>query len=409
MGARGPIGKVEDIAQLIYFNAVEISVRQMIDLGGGQPGEPPPPINPDKVRKQLGYKLIAYALPADDGMRKQLLDPQQSKTAWLSLRDTTQAMVMNKTEFPDERVQALCDVLRARAAEASLHGYDAPTCSGTLGGDSQTLGKAAYSALTQHDNDILESHVRKHWRKGGKLKIYIYAHTHEARQIASLHGVAVYNTGAFQRLITDRALRAEAPPKADGATLLSRPLEKLPPCYTAVVVKYLSGVPSSELRTWRMDENDTSGSFVGRCSGSCADIAPECHQKTQSKSAFVGSPMREVRRSKSANPPLTGRGSLHTECPLPAAAAYPTVILASKNPSIFATQRIQSSSLYCAELDLKTGGATGPLHPPPLFIRYLRRSAQSHARQSAHILPTIFDFGKFRAVAWAAMPGKPAT
>ncbi len=26
--------------------------------------------------------------------------------------------------------------------------------------------------------------------------------------------------------------------------------------------------------------------------------------------------------------------------------------------------------LYCAEYDLKTGGTTGPLPPPPLFIRY---------------------------------------
>src|SRR5712692_7999365 len=43
--------------------------------------------------------------------------------------------------------------------------------------------------------------------------------------------------------------------------------------------------------------------------------------------------------------------------------------------------------------NLKTGGATGPLPPPPLFIRYLRRSAQSEARQRAHLLRTIFDFG----------------
>ena len=42
---------------------------------------------------------------------------------------------------------------------------------------------------------------------------------------------------------------------------------------------------------------------------------------------------------------------------------------------------------------MKTGGATGPLPPPPLFIRYLQRFAQSEGRQSAHLLPTIFDFG----------------
>src|SRR5260370_23845881 len=49
--------------------------------------------------------------------------------------------------------------------------------------------------------------------------------------------------------------------------------------------------------------------------------------------------------------------------------------------------------LYCAEYDLKTGGTTGPLPPPPLFIRYLQRLAQSESRQSAHLLPPIFDFG----------------
>jgi Calcineurin-like phosphoesterase len=276
MSSHGPIGKVEDVARLIYFNAVQISVRQMIDLGGGVPGEPPPPINPEKVRKQLGYKLIAYALPFDDNMRKQLVDPKQSQPQWLELRDAMQAMVMNKIEFPDDQVQTLCDVLQTRAAEELRHGRYGPTCSATLGGDSQTLGRAAYSALTQRENDILNDHIRKHWRKGGKLKIYIYGHTHEAREIDSLHGVAVYNTGAFQRVITDRALQADASPGADGATLLSRPLETLPSCYTAVVVKYADGVPSGELRTWHMDENDNTGSFVKRCSRECAAIAPEC-------------------------------------------------------------------------------------------------------------------------------------
>ncbi len=51
----------------------------------------------------------------------------------------------------------------------------------------------------------------------------------------------------------------------------------------------------------------------------------------------------------------------------------------------------------CTAHVLKTGGATGPLPPPPLFIRYLRRSAQSQARQSAHLVPTFFDFGFWRS------------
>jgi hypothetical protein len=51
------------------------------------------------------------------------------------------------------------------------------------------------------------------------------------------------------------------------------------------------------------------------------------------------------------------------------------------------------ATILAAKPVLKTGGATGPLPPPPLFIRYLQRFAQSEGRQSAHKLPTIFDFG----------------
>src|SRR5712671_5286846 len=51
------------------------------------------------------------------------------------------------------------------------------------------------------------------------------------------------------------------------------------------------------------------------------------------------------------------------------------------------------ATILAAKPVLKTGGATGPLPPPPLFIRYLQRFAQSEGRLSAHLLPTISDFG----------------
>ena len=53
------------------------------------------------------------------------------------------------------------------------------------------------------------------------------------------------------------------------------------------------------------------------------------------------------------------------------------------------------ATILAAKPVLKTGGATGPLPPPPLFIRYLQRSAQSQARQSAHLLPTFFGNRNF--------------
>jgi hypothetical protein len=64
-----------------------------------------------------------------------------------------------------------------------------------------------------------------------------------------------------------------------------------------------------------------------------------------------------------------------------------------EKPANFLSHMTLHDPARCTAHVLKTGGATGPLPPPRLFIRYLRRSAQSQARQSAHLLPTIFDFG----------------
>jgi hypothetical protein len=50
--------------------------------------------------------------------------------------------------------------------------------------------------------------------------------------------------------------------------------------------------------------------------------------------------------------------------------------------------------LYCAEWDLKTGGQRAV--PPPLFIRYLKRSRNLTLRQSAHLLATISGFALLR-------------
>jgi hypothetical protein len=72
--------------------------------------------------------------------------------------------------------------------------------------------------------------------------------------------------------------------------------------------------------------------------------------------------------------------------PTPSSHCVILVNVATQKTLALASCRALPGLLYRIEGDLKTGGATGPLPPPPLFIRYLWRSAQSHARQSAHIV-----------------------
>src|SRR5260370_8583094 len=48
------------------------------------------------------------------------------------------------------------------------------------------------------------------------------------------------------------------------------------------------------------------------------------------------------------------------------------------------------ATILAAKPVLKTGGATGPLPPPPLFISNLRRPVHSEVQQRHPLVPTLF-------------------
>jgi hypothetical protein len=57
-------------------------------------------------------------------------------------------------------------------------------------------------------------------------------------------------------------------------------LEKAaPPCYSAVLVTYVSGQPVASVQNWYMDEGDSKGKFVDATDCLCADLDPKCEPK----------------------------------------------------------------------------------------------------------------------------------
>ena len=90
--------------------------------------------------------------------------------------------------------------------------------------------------------------------------------------------VQVANTGAFQRLIDDGRFVAEAAKRGwtPEEALGKLKLEDLPPCYTAVLVRYQNGAPVAKVQNWHQAETDAAGSFVDPSDCRCAKLGSRC-------------------------------------------------------------------------------------------------------------------------------------
>jgi len=100
-------------------------------------------------------------------------------------------------------------------------------------------------------------------------------HTHEFEkgwplEVAGGNRVTVHNTGAFRRTTDEAGFLARVSEKqlAPSDALRKIKLEDLPPCYSAVLVTYSSGVPESKTWRWHQEEGGT-GDLVEPGDKSC--------------------------------------------------------------------------------------------------------------------------------------------
>jgi UDP-2,3-diacylglucosamine pyrophosphatase LpxH len=271
MADRGISGSAADIAKFFYFNIIETSFSQKISLGAptnsGTNTLGSATNNPwdlDDARNRLGYKLLAYSLPANDILRKKLLAPPDS--SWAGMQGSLNQAAK---ELPNERVAAICGYL---ASTEGLQVGEEDRCK------SSALGAAIVESALLDETQVLTTHLNKRFANYPKMTMFIYGHTHQMQNLGVIDGVFVFNTGAFQRLVDDNMFRYMANLRSltPGQALNRIPLEELPACYSAVVVKYVGNSPRGTLRNWKMSESDASGTFVGECDPACARISNTC-------------------------------------------------------------------------------------------------------------------------------------
>ncbi len=259
---RGLWASVADVGRFILFNLFETSASQKAYFLGPEPESKDRPVWNVGMGRKMGHRLFANALDPNDPFRKALLEDTGQGRA---LRKELDALAQDSKSLSDDGVRLLCDQVAIRA------GKDGPKC------EQPHLGYMAESNLIPREW-VLRGHVSRRLDEYPRMRVFIYAHTHQLEEKWDLRTaggpvsirITILNTGAFQRVIDEkgylRRVREKGITPAEGLRKL--PLDALPPCYTAVIVRYENGVPNPATKRWHMEENGT-GALVDPSDSSC--------------------------------------------------------------------------------------------------------------------------------------------
>jgi len=248
----GVWGSIADVARLMTFLIFETSIKQKIDtLGEHEEAGSELEWDLEYARNELGFNVLAMALAEDDPIRVELQSSEPSE----KIQKLKSNLNMQVRHFEDKHLYFLCDQLALRG--------EIQCKDGTLGYGLETIIKSRTRVKRQHLIDRLEVYK--------DMKVFVYGHTHKLEEghnidIDGDKLVKVFNTGAFQRIISDESYRkrlAENYPNMTPREGLSKfDLERdLKPCYTAVIAEFTN--ENYELKTYRWFAAEKgSGTFV---------------------------------------------------------------------------------------------------------------------------------------------------
>jgi UDP-2,3-diacylglucosamine pyrophosphatase LpxH len=243
---RGYVRTAADVARFIAFNLFETSLAQKGSSLGASEADPNDPNrwNPERARKQLGYRLFLESFAKDDPLRAEIEGQDAASEA---LRAELDALARDDKRLSDAEVRAMCDRLEVLKAPQKC---------------AVATASAFFESKLVPRRHVVGAHVEGHLRADGRLRIFVYGHTHDFEKgwplkVAGGTQVTVHNTGAFQRTTDEAGFLARAAKNnlVPSEALRKIKLEDLPPCYSAVLVTYSSsGVPASKTWRWHQEE-----------------------------------------------------------------------------------------------------------------------------------------------------------
>jgi UDP-2,3-diacylglucosamine pyrophosphatase LpxH len=250
---RGFWGSAYDIGRLIVFSLLETSINQDAHGLGGPQGDTIV-WNVEDARKK-GASLLLSALEADDPMRLELQKGgPQAEAIEAEMAKLVQAL-------PIEEIRQICDLVALRTPSNR--------CS------KPSLGEVKQNLLESKEQ-VMAKHLASRKNDNTSMRVFIYGHTHQYEQPwgVKLEGsavVTVANTGAFQRLIDEKAFKARLNGRSEVEALRKMDLAELAPCYTSILISDSSNSKlMPEVKSWYMPE-DGPGTFLSPDNSKCTE------------------------------------------------------------------------------------------------------------------------------------------
>lgn len=268
--------RAEDLARFISFNILQTSFYQKgaaLRIAGETTALSSDDVS--RCRKCLREELILRSDPESRALvlREEAILRASGKGGGSSLRE---ALAKNVESMDDASIQMLCE----RAALQNDGQLSFPARSGV----SECKGELATAFSRIFDPDgagILADRVRSIRKTNPLLSVYVFGHSHEARDRMSVRvgndEVSAFNTGAFQRLIDEKRLLQKKRENESEVELLSRLRhEDLASCYATVAITYAGQFPKAELKQWYMPEQATTGELLDGCTMRCSAPPANC-------------------------------------------------------------------------------------------------------------------------------------
>lgn len=268
--------KAEDIARFVIFNILQTSPFQkgsLLSLTGEKKSLTDPEVA--QCRACLKSELVFRAEPGVRDIVQADEERAQREKAKSGLRAALDQQVAG---LDMNTARMLCERVAMRENGTLKLSGDAPEC---RGGE---LSMMITKFFDPNGTALLRERVTKLAEEAPNLSVYVFGHTHEARERMAVRlpdgtDVAAFNTGAFQRLIDETRLFQLKTEKETVLDMLARVNhDDLKSCYAVLTITYPNKFARAELRQWFMAEGEANGKFLHACSDRCSAPPANCKE-----------------------------------------------------------------------------------------------------------------------------------